>query len=368
MPALVLAAGFVIADVGTRDEVRDRTETDTEVSAVVLRGSPVYDGWSVVRFADPDGGGQVEVEVTTDEPVGSTVTVLVDRDNPAAAEVTEVVTASGSPAQMWIYAVWVVPWFVWWGVRWWTVRRTARTVRASTRTYRLWGTLSPVRARSGLGVVLFALDAEAGDRPLCAIPLIAPPVVVHDGRVEVEVKGVPRAGGFLVPLVNGSVGWPAGRAVPARYPHLDHEDSPRPRPWVPALLTALVLGILVADAAISEIRLKQNADAVQEHGEPVTGEITEVIDALTLGVQFTAPGSEKTTVATTVEAAETASYQVGDPIELLVDPDDPIAARIEGEPYDFSWLIGVVVTWAIVVGVVYAIAASRVRRRPGHPR
>jgi len=80
--------------------------------------------------------------------------------------------------------------------------------------FRMLGALRRSRWSSGLILDLFPLDATAGDPPTCSVPLADITIGGETGRCfPVDVAGLPRPGGLLVPAAGGRILWPRGRAL-----------------------------------------------------------------------------------------------------------------------------------------------------------
>jgi hypothetical protein len=206
---------------------------------------------------------------------------------------------------------------------------------------------------------LYALDARAGARSLCATRLLATAGCPLAGpAVPVQVKGVPRQWGRVVARAgaDGDVLWPAGttrphgawarpaRVVDAEPPApIDADEQPEPPPtpyWsqrrlgtVGVVACALAAGLVLGIVVTAVLLVRSASSGIPEGWVDAVGEVldrgTETVD-----VTYRASGQERTAAVSVLYPED---YTVGRRYPVSYDPDQPSNVRLREESYDLSY-------------------------------
>lgn len=275
-----------------------------------------------VSFTPPGGGDPVSAlawgPVDTDRAIGP-VELQVDPGDPSQVRLAGPLVSDDAVEVLILMACIEAALALWWWSCRRTVRRGEQLAGSDQPSYRMVGVPTPGRfARGRWRLQLYPLDVPPGTEPVCTVPVI--------GRGDattsriVEVKGEPRAGGFVVAVdrQDDRIWWPSGRVLTrgrAPLPAPDRPSAslePRRYRW---LLLALGVALVVYSqaAAFRSALLVEDAPTVRAtvldgHGDRV----------------------EETTVRYWVDGTAYESsldlagpQRAGNGVEIAYDPGDP---------------------------------------------
>lgn len=313
---------------------------------------------------------------------GDRIALEVDPDDPEDAAVAGDRRPYLTPFDYAPYVLVPLCFLLW---RWWSVHASMRRAGRDETAFAMLGAIAPgSRIRRRPVLHLYALDAPAGGRSLCATRLLATAGCPLAGPAfPVQVKGVPRQWGRVVARAgaDGDVLWPAGTTRPHRaWPRPEEVVDPVPPApidaaerselpptpyWAPrwrlspvaalggALAASLALGIVV-----TVVVLVRSASYGTEDGWVNT--VGEVVHRGTDTVDLTyrAEGAEHTAAAVVLYPED---YTVGRRYPVIYDPDQPSHVRLPEESYDLSYPL--FFAWLPALGAAIALAVVVRRRR-----
>ncbi|MBX3312937.1 MAG: hypothetical protein KF906_01345 [Actinobacteria bacterium] len=363
----VLGAGFLALSV--RDELREQAFIDrtTVVGATV---DPTWDGRDLVpvTFTDPTTGAvRHEIVAFSDERPDRDATEVEIRVGEDPADVGP--EPYGDHARWFLLMQFGLPAIggagLWLAARWRRLRRTRRLVALDEPAYAMQAVALPGRLfLRRWRLALFDVDARPGDRAVCVVPVLHPPLRLGTGPVE--VKGRPRPGGEVVAREpDGEVWWPVGRALVGARAAFDRgpagdatvDDGP-PVPvwvWVVAASAVVLMGVWSVGA--------DDLDAAATRSEVVTAQV--VVGRPSPGpvtVGFTWDGEQRT-----AQVGIDRAIAAGETLPVRVDPDDPGRVWRDGSSVaevDPPLWSSVAFVFAVVLAGVAAAALVSARARP----
>lgn len=387
-----LLAGLVLTLVMAGWDAKDARDDHRWARTALAAEGEVREGYTggamiPVTYRNPVTDQRIELTVYTwgappDVAPGDPIALEVGPDDPDFVSVAGDRLPYFNPVESFQWVGFALAWCGW---RWWTVRRTARLASADGPAFAVLGAIAPVsRLRRRPVLHLYALDAPAGARSLCAVRLLSTGGCPLAGPAfPVEVKGVPRPLARVVARAAGSgaVLWPAGHAAGHRaWPRPDRvvdavppppvpvEDAapalPRPGWWPPALtpvtglLAALVAGVALG-AVLSAVTLVRGAgyEAKPTGWVAAVGQVVERHD-FSVDVRYRVEGEERTERAAALYPDD---YTVDRRYPVTYDPAHPSRVRLSRESYDvatpifFAWLPA----GAAALGLAVALRRSR---------
>ena len=260
---------------------------------------------------------------------------------------------------------------LWLAARHRRVRRTRLLMASDEPAYRLKAVALPGRLFvRRWRLALFEVDARPGDRAVCVVRVIDPPV--RSGVGTVEVKGRPRPGGEVVAREPDSeIWWPAGRSMVGARAVLEGEPigSPvwpastfeRPSRSVPATVWVVVaVAVALFVAAVSGV---DRASDVEARAQVVTALVEDGVESSgRVTVRYQWAGEQRTAQVVVDRPAE-----AGSSVELNVDPEEPANVWVVGgdvvvadEPL---WASTALIMAFVLAGVAVAAVVSA-RARP----
>lgn len=388
---VVVVVAAVIGDLVTGSGFGEITDDKQLVAAEVLDD----DGALNVRYRHPDTDREVvaPLPVFDVEPPapGQTVDLVVGAD-PMLVELRG--DRFGPKAFLGSYVVIVALAVALAAYATWRVARIRRLVRSRAR--------GQVMSRPAVGVMsagtglrhrsshlhVYALDAHAGDAPLCSVPLATVPIVGAGCRFPLEVWGAPRRFGRVAARSGDTLLWPrrralllrtgpllidgefvppsVPRAVPAPTTGLDRGAVLR-RLGVPLAVTAASLALLIPVTLVTV----RNAAATDEWiagAEVAVAEVVAHRDDLE-HLELLVRDSDRRVVA---PVDFTADYPIGIDYPVFVDPDPDVGtARLVARGYDTAYPIGsasiplwFATAWLLWRAVGLAAVSRTARRGP----
>ena len=371
VPLTALAISLVVADYLQSRASAERPVGTTRTTATVITTDP--ETHSVVgRYTDPTRG-PIEVWLTGDAPLGTSVDIDMDTRNPSATDTVDALAlrVPWNWNQLLVYLMWLLPPWLWWASRWFTVRRARKSIAASgSQRYRMVGVVGRVPGRRRPALLLYPLDARVGDRPVAGVPLVPGSELVLGERLVVDVVGIPSPGAFVIPLTEaGALGgaveviWPAGRAVMrATVPWSDdaaHWCSGQPSRW-PLVVAALLGAGLITSAVVYDVGEHQEYRRIAGNDLEVEATVTGVSDEYEYDVLYRVPDQEGVQRAAGIyeSSADDIPPEVGDRIRVLIDPELPTAYLATDQPDWFATIFSVV-TALVVMGIVWLVCVIR---------
>ncbi len=193
---------------------------DRHAQSELLLGSPI--AWGTIVSVDHNQPqvsythgvvGDVVADIDAgDAEVGDEIVMAYDVNDPYRVEARDRhVRRDLAP---WIVAGGIVVVAGSFAAMQWSARRQRSLAADESTAFSMLGTIHHSRLSVVPRLSLYALDSVAGDRPVCTIRL-ADIRVDGPGDVcfPVDVKGIPRPTGLVVPRVGDTVLWPRGRAL-----------------------------------------------------------------------------------------------------------------------------------------------------------
>jgi len=361
VPATLLFVALVLADRAQHVElVREQQDDEQAVTADISRTAG---GFTVARWYDPtretwirrDFSGSTEGEIDW----------IARTDDPYMSRPAEL-PLPGDPTDALVYLVWALPPWMWWASRSWTVARTSRLIRRESPAFAMTACFAQVRGRSMPLLHLYSLDAQPGDLPLCAVPIVETDRIIRTPPFPVEVKGSPRPGGRVVVRVAADIVWPSGRTVLiARTPRPADDTQARARRagWWGVVAVTVIAAAAFVSSSLFELGEVRRIEHLQTSGTKVSATVTRAEDEYTFHVLYPLPRAKDELVAaelwTTIAADPRAET-----LALLIDPEDPTYAPfLVGDAYDWYFLpIAVLATGGIAIGIAFAVRGVRERR------
>jgi hypothetical protein len=382
-----LVAGIALtAFLMTLDAFDARADRVWARSAVPVAGEvgAGYDGTAYIPvvYRHPVTDQQIEHTVyrwagPVDLDPGDRIALEVDPDDPEDVSVAGDRRPYLTPADYAPYVLVPLLFFLW---RWWSVRASMRRAGRDEAAFAMLGAIAPAsRVRRRPVLHLYALDAPAGARSLCATRLLATAGCPLAGPAfPVQVKGVPRQWGRVVARAgaDGDVLWPAGttrphgawprpaRVVDAEPPApIDADERPEPPPTlyrsrrrlgtVGVLACALAAGLVLGIVVTAVLLVRSASSGIPEGWVDAVGEVVDR-GSETVDVTYRAGGQERTAAVSVLYPED---YTVGRRYPVTYDPDQPSHVRLREESYDlayplfFAWLpaAGAATTLAVVV-------------------
>ncbi|HZM37764.1 MAG TPA: DUF3592 domain-containing protein [Acidimicrobiales bacterium] len=388
-----LVAGVALtACLMTLDAFDARADRAWARSALAVEGEvgAGYDGsaYIPVVYRHPVTDERIEHTVyrwagPVDLEPGDRIALEVDPDDPEDAAVAGDRRPYVTPFD---YAPYVlVPlFFLLW--RWWSVHASMRRAGRDEVAFAMLGAIAPgSRFRRRPVLHLYALDAPAGARSLCATRLLATAGCPLAGPAfPVQVKGVPRQWGRVVARAgaDGDVLWPAGTTRPHRaWPRpegiadpvppapIDAAERPKLPPppyWAPrrrlntvgTLWGALVAGLVLGAGVTATLLVRSASDGPEDGWIDTVGEVvrrgTDTVD-----ITYRAEGAERTVAATVLYPED---YTVGRRYPVTFDPDQPSHVRLREEAYDLSYPLFFAWLPAAMAASALAVVVRRRRR------
>ncbi len=333
--ALALASGLFVADIGAARADERTFDHGYRLSGRIVAG---WDGGRDVdvTYRHPRTGAQVRANTYVWHsdllpPRVGPVALDVSRTDPSDVRLAD----DRFPATVNLsnYAPWVVLPFLIWAFRRWTVARTGELMASPGLAYAMRASASPpgwwgLRWR----LHLYPLDAGPAARPVCTVPLVAPPGA--PGVLDVEVKGAPRPYARVVARdAGGTVLWPSGRALRDQGRPAAALTQVAPKSQTTVARWLLVVGALVFVAGFGGANVGTFADDVRDRSQTVTATVTYARardDGLfDLEVTYQWAGHRYAGTVTEVRPLE------GDVVTVRVDPASPTrvwSTRIETPP------------------------------------
>ena len=371
--ALALAGALFAADVAAARRDDRRFDRGLRVQGTVDAG---WDGGRDVEvtYRHPESGEQVSARTfvwdTSRLPAtAGPVDLEVSRRDP-----TDVALAGDRlpvTANLGDYAPWALLPSVVWALRLWSVRRAEGVMAADGVAYAMLadGSASGWWLRR-CRLNLHPLDADPDGPPVCTVPLVEPPV--RAGTFAVEVKGSPRPFGRVVARdsLDGTVLWPAGRAL--RSPGRPAATAPGPAA-APSRSPALARWLLVAGAiafvaGFVGAGVTTFADDVRDRSEVVTATATGGTRAREDGrveVDVTYEYRGRTYAGSVTEGQAPGE---GARVSVRIDPQSPSRVWSTGQETPPGTSDGALPGLALMSGVGLLVAGGLLRYQDGARR
>jgi hypothetical protein len=265
-------------------------------------------------------------------------------------------------------------------VRWLSFRHLERLVSRPSPGFAMLGALTVTGIRDRVMLALYPLDAPAGARPVCTVPVLTTGGLPIDGPCfPVEVRGRPVPGGPVVARAAEVILWPLRRPIGAgSLPRPEDQRGEAPllaaaspptgvrAPSLPRVLSCsrgyTAGGVLLGAALLSGIVFlhHRSSESLYAHGTAVIARVFDKTDDSHVRVVFTVPGDPPHTYEESAPA-DSAKRTIGQLYPAHVSKTDPTDIRLDADPYDAGTPL-VFILPAAVLAVALALPLVRWQR------